>query len=479
MKIPTYIVKNYLSQYYFRIHVDKVLIPIVGKSELRKSLQTTCPVVAMERARPYLIAVKAWFQKLKEENGMATDDVWWKIATKVVTIGEIIRSPDGSVKITDFSSDGTREDQETLNRLLGDSPPVTHSTSNAAPPGSVNPELLSTRLALFIKTRKNGKSGFEQKTESAYQGVVDLFIEIFGDKFIHLYTEDDAVRFRDTLLEMPPKYRYLKKWKEMSIEQIIELDPEEKLSPKRVHDQLVRMRTLWAMAVKKKTAVINIFDDVDVEYDVIRGKPFSHPELCDILNPTNMEISPAYPSHYWALLIALFTGMRRSEIFFRTVDEIKEENGIWYFDITRTGDKKTKNKASVRTVPVHSELIRLGFLDYLDKLRLKNSKSYIFPEYNNTGGQAGNKFTDFFIEYRRKLGIDEPGKKFHSFRNTFVVALESNKTYSPLLSRLIGHYTGTMTHDGYGGYYSLQDLSEAVEQIKFPNVTCVIPKWVA
>ena len=49
MKVPRYIVKNYRNQYYFRIHVWKELVPIIGKTELRKSLRTTCPIVAGER----------------------------------------------------------------------------------------------------------------------------------------------------------------------------------------------------------------------------------------------------------------------------------------------------------------------------------------------------------------------------------------------------------------------------------------------
>lgn len=476
MKLPSFIVKNYRSQYYFRIHVEKCLIPIIGKTELRKSLRTTCPIVAMERARPYLIAAKAWFENLKEKHGMTTDDAWGKISKRVLTIGEIFRAPDGSIKVSNVTTDGTQADQDALDRILNGPAAVTLPSTTSIP-SPANPELLSARLEIFVKTREKGKKGFDKKTENAYRGVVNLFIEMFGDKHLHQYTEHDAVKFRDILLELPPNSRHYKKWKDLTIEQIIELDPEEKLSSKRIEDQLVRMRSIWSMALKKNTALINIFEDVNVEVQINKGQPFTHIELCDIFDPRHLEITADHPSHYWALLIALFTGMRRSEIFFRTVDDIKEEGGIWYFDITRIGDKKTKTKVSVRKVPIHSELIRLGFLDYVAHLSKKNKAANLFPEYNNTGGQAGNKFTDFFINYRKKVGITGTGKKFHSFRNTFISRLEEQETYSPLLSRLVGHSTGKITHDVYGGNYSLDKLSEAVEKVKWPNVTCSIPKW--
>lgn len=474
MKIPCYIVKNYLSQYYFRIHIEKALIPIVGKTELRKSLRTTCPIVAAERAKPMVIAAKAWFEKLKRENGMAVEDDWWKIATKVVRADEILRNADGSVTVRGFSSDGTPEDQETTKQIFGEQ--EVQSTPSL-PQGILEKEFLSERLDKFIQLKYKNNEKYDKKTANTYINTVNLFIEIYGDRPMYDYSEDEAISFRDTMLQLPTEVRSKNKWIKMSIEQILEYDPDKKLSGKSVHDKLQKIRSIWTMAVKKKTALINIFEDVKVKYKVTKGQPFTHPELCDLFDPNNLQIDQQYPSHYFANLIALFSGMRRSEIFFRTVDEVKQENGIWYFDITEVDEKNTKNKKSIRRVPIHSELQRLGFLSYCEMIRSKGENSYLFPEYSNLGGQAGNKFTDYFIEYRKSLGITAPGKKFHSFRNTFISALESNRTYSPLLSRLVGHSTGSITHDGYGGHYPIEELAEAVEQVSFPNVTCAIPVW--
>lgn len=467
MKVPRYIVKNYRNQYYFRIHVYPELVKIVGKRELRKSLRTTCPIVASERAKPLILAAKTWFEKLLRENNMARKTLW---EIKILTIDKLNRSPDGSLTISGLKTDGTPEDQETLNNLFG-SGQVTVNTPN----GSIQPELLSERLELFIDTKQRGGKGFNKKTEKNYRNVVDLFIEVFGDHPMHFYTEKYALNFRDILLELPPNARKKKENRKLSIDQLIELDGE-KLSSKRVHDQLVNIRAIWQMAVKRQSAIFNIFDDIDVQVEVQKGKKFDTAELQTLFDPANMDINRNFPSHYWALCVALWTGMRRSEIFFRTIDEIKHQDNIWYFDITRDGEKETKNKKSVRWVPIHSDLISLGFLDYIGKLKNENPKSYIFPEYSNYAGQAGNKFTDFFIAYRRELGVDSPGKKFHSFRNTFISELERKNVYTPRLQRLVGHATGTITHDSYGDS-ELADLSEAVEKADFSSVMKIIPKW--
>ena len=213
MKVPQYIVKNYRNQYYFRVRVYPELVPIVGKKEFRKSLRTTCPIVASERAKPYIIAAKIWFEKLLEENSMPRKPLWLK---EVLTIDKLDRSPDGSLTISGLKTDGTPEDQESLKNLL-----ETGQQTINPPTGLMKDELLSERLELFVKTKQKGGKGFNKKTEKNYRNVVDLFIEVFDDSPMHTYTEKHALSFRDTLMELPPNARKKKEYKELSIDQLI------------------------------------------------------------------------------------------------------------------------------------------------------------------------------------------------------------------------------------------------------------------
>ena len=53
-------------------------------------------------------------------------------------------------------------------------------------------------------------------------------------------------------------------------------------------------------------------------------------------------------------------------------DDIKKDNesGIWYFDITDEEEaKQLKSESAKRFVPIHSRLIELGFLNYVDDTR--------------------------------------------------------------------------------------------------------------
>ena len=62
----------------------------------------------------------------------------------------------------------------------------------------------------------------------------------------------------------------------------------------------------------------------------------------------------------WIMAIALYSGMRQGEICDLDASEVREQDGVPYFDVTAA-----KSEAGVRRVPVHSELIRLGVLEYV------------------------------------------------------------------------------------------------------------------
>jgi integrase len=70
---------------------------------------------------------------------------------------------------------------------------------------------------------------------------------------------------------------------------------------------------------------------------------------------------------FWLPLIGLLTGMRLNEMAqLRICDLRQDENddGIWFFDVRRTGGRTTKTASSIRRIPLHPELERMGLLRY-------------------------------------------------------------------------------------------------------------------
>ena len=78
-------------------------------------------------------------------------------------------------------------------------------------------------------------------------------------------------------------------------------------------------------------------------------------------------------------MIALFTGARINEICQLHTDDIQEKNGISFISINEEDEKHVKTKAGIRQVPIHNELIKIGFLDYMAGIRAKG-ETLLFPE---------------------------------------------------------------------------------------------------
>lgn len=336
---------------------------------------------------------------------------------------------------------------------------------------------------MFLQRREGGSKDVTEQTIQEYRRVVSLFIEIYGDLAVNQYTEKMAVDFRETMRSLPPYARSRLPWKNMSIGQILKSgDVTETLSTKRIEGHLKRMNEIFNDLAERRLITFNIFKDVQIKITSPRKyQPFQIDELEAIFACENVQVEPLWPSHYWIPLLALYTGMRRSEMFFRSPSDIRCEGDIHYVCVHRDGDKNTKNEASVRCVPVHIYLIQPGILRYVEQVRDQHGdEARLFPEYKDHKGQAGNRFTDWFREYRRSIGITGPGKVFHSFRSNFINELERSGGNSYMIQRLAGHAMQSITHDsvsGYGGKFDVKDLKNTIEMIDFQDVLLELPKW--
>lgn len=64
--------------------------------------------------------------------------------------------------------------------------------------------------------------------------------------------------------------------------------------------------------------------------------------------------------------------MRLEEICQLTIDDIKQIDEVWCFDVNDQVDKRVKTIASKRYIPIHPKLIdELGLLDYVKAIKKK------------------------------------------------------------------------------------------------------------
>lgn len=188
------------------------------------------------------------------------------------------------------------------------------------------------------------------------------------------------------------------------------------------------------------------------------------------------------PHMYWLPLLALYAGGRLNELAQLHVSDVRQTGGgTWYLDFNLEAadkieepDKRLKTVNSTRCVPLHRELLGLGFIDYVQALKA-HGFARVFPELRfdrvkGYGKAAGQWFNERFLG--QKLGIERNGMQtFHSFRHNFTTAL--TQLDPPLgeftINQLTGHERGeSMSARRYAKDASPDVLIEHVNRLSFP-----------
>lgn len=138
---------------------------------------------------------------------------------------------------------------------------------------------------------------------------------------------------------------------------------------------------------------------------------------------------------YWVPLMGLYTGARCSELCQLLVHDIDTKATIPTIRITDEGEgQNVKSAAGHRTIPIHSELIRLGFLEYVKSVEGPK----LWPNLPQREGKPGGYFSQWFGTLRKSLNIPE-SIIFHSFRHTVRSNLSAVGCQEVVIDRLLGH----------------------------------------
>ncbi|RZI86370.1 MAG: site-specific integrase [Rubrivivax sp.] len=182
---------------------------------------------------------------------------------------------------------------------------------------------------------------------------------------------------------------------------------------------------------------------------------------------------------YWVPLLGLYTGARQSELCQLRVADIEETPEGLALYVLRDGadaedgtpETSTKTEASNRRLPVHSDLIALGFKDYWQDIK-KAGHKVLFPDVRRAPGRSvGEYFSDWFLVYRRAQGLDKRWMDFHAFRHTASTRLTDAGVSDSVADYLTGH-----SSTGRGSarrYKAMQELRTSLEALKYPELGLV------
>jgi integrase len=367
----------------------------------------------------------------------------------------------------------------------------------AVPPAQVTSSspLLSAVIADFLKRYdQSNKATFTKLTAT-----LPVFLELIGDKPINLILQADINTYFDDVQKLPVR-RDAKLFEGMTIREIINANTGKCISAGTfgsTYRACVSIFNNWAVIHYRDQG----FPALSVQGALYRGeradsfnkqRAMTREELQKLFTHPKMRSFAADPktAHYcWLPLIGLFTGARINEVCqLHPAEDIlqDEKSGIWYFSFDDEGEaaegvkKSIKNASSRRIVPIHSRLIELGFLNYVERIKSGGHKA-IFPAWKPRNGKASANASKWFKRYLESIGLKDetPGARlsgYHAFRHTFITHGLNNKIAG--VFALTGHEVGEI--EGFGkmskvatGYWTrnrtdnLVELKKTVERFDF------------
>lgn len=180
---------------------------------------------------------------------------------------------------------------------------------------------------------------------------------------------------------------------------------------------------------------------------------------------------------FWVPLLGLFQGTRLNETCQLYTEDVFEKDGVWCIEINDTRrdgtacEKRLKTATSRRIIPVHPQLIKIGFADMVRQRRSDQKSPRLFPDLE-TGmtGYFSDPFQKWFGRLLTQILGTKPKATFHSFRHMWKDAMTEANIPDGIAKRLGGWSNDTSAAAGYGHGPSPNTLLAAIQKIEFPGL---------
>ncbi|MEP4035876.1 tyrosine-type recombinase/integrase [Pseudophaeobacter sp.] len=123
----------------------------------------------------------------------------------------------------------------------------------------------------------------------------------------------------------------------------------------------------------------------------------------------------------WGPIIARLHGLRSEEILQLKPKNVRSDDGLLFFDIERGTGQSAKSNNARRFVPIHSQLLELGFMELVERQK-NHGKRRVFDKVARSESSKKTftaTFTKKFTYYRKTRKIYEQRLDFHALRTTF------------------------------------------------------------
>lgn len=404
--------------YYLRRRVPDDLRQIIGKTEIRRSLNT----------RHYLQAKAAFALAYAESERLFNDARQGLYAepSKPETVGQRLPTP--------------------LLPTLGES--------------SVK---LSEALTRYVQSiSMSGRSEYVSRRHAVdYSRAVNRYITDMGDKPIASIQPADIHAFAANLIQPGD-------------------DKIKPLANSSTRLLLARLSSVMAFGVDSGLLETNPVTASRIHKRLGSGKPkrrlddnrgYSWSELIALFSHNEFQQlrhAEGRPGNavYWIPLMAAYTGARREELAQLYIEDVHQhEGGSWFIRIIDDRpDKSVKTDSSRREIPIHPDLIALGLLTLVQG---RTPGTRVFPQLVKVSDGFAGIVSKSWRPITQRCGVYQSGRNpLHAFRHSFKTLAREHGIPKEVSDWITGHATGHI-----GDSYGINPLSRMAQEIqKLPSL---------
>lgn len=364
----------------------------------------------------------------------------------------------------------------------------------AAEQKAAEPKQSSPRLSEVFKAwaddkrLTDGDTRSTSKTISEFGATITRFIELYGDLPVARISRSLCQEFRTALGKLPTKGEGIRGLAAPELIAKAEAEGLPTAGLATVKKQLRAMSAVLNFAAQRLAAI----DEEPIsasgmlrsiakaarraETRAAEDKHYTRKDLVAIFSsplfkgqwqPPRSDFGQAL---YWLPLLMIYTGARREELAQLLVTDVRqdEDSGIWHLSIAPGEGKTVKTASSRRKVPLHGDLLELGFLDYRDSLP---ASGRLFPKLeehpeNGYGHAVGKAWAKYLKEV---VGLESQASPSHGFRHTFKTLCREVGIETAVSDWITGHSIPSVGAD-YGSN-PLRRMARELE--RYPSIARV------
>ncbi|MDR3471653.1 MAG: site-specific integrase, partial [Devosia sp.] len=304
-----------------------------------------------------------------------------------------------------------------------------------APAASTRVHSTTNRPAVPLKGLLDGWAAEVKpvaKTLYAWGRTIDEFGAFVGHYDAARMTFDDAVKWKNHLIEQGLAVRTIKYGKLAALRAIVQ----------------------WGVDNRRLTenfaAKVSVAGKVGVKE---RKRGFTDEEATTILRAADRETATYL---HWIPWLCAFTGARLSEVSQLRKEDVIEVEGIPCVHFVPEAGS-LKNSGSERAVPLHPALIERGFLRFVAKAKPEPLFKDLTPDRFGSRGGNGTKLIGRWV---RGLGITDPRvSPSHAWRHRFKTLGRRFGMAEDISNAITGHGKRSVA-DSYGEYQMAALLRE-------------------